>query len=268
MMEEGLHLPMAGAISDRDGGEVPIFLLVDTGAGANFVDSGVAERLGLDSEGRVPTLGVGGNAQSSFVHVDSLRIGDVGVFDQSWMASDFSGVRNWFEYPPSVVLGYDFLSRTVLEVDYDERVVRFHEPGAFEPPADAWALPLRMDANIPSVEVMIEQHPGWLHVDTGSNSGLDLAQPFVEKHGMLSDRVTTEAGGLKGVGGVAQSRFGTVDSLRLGDIVLEDVPTGFNQAEDGIFARDDVAGIIGAVVLSKYRCWFDYPGRTLWLAEK
>ena len=110
------RLTIAGSIADRSGESVGIFLLVDTGAGANFLDSGVAERLGLDSEGRVPTLGVGGNAQSSFVHVDSLRIGEVGVYDQSWMASDFSGVRDWFEYPPSVVLGYDFLSRTVLEV--------------------------------------------------------------------------------------------------------------------------------------------------------
>ena len=40
----------------------------------------------------------------------------------------------------------------------------------------------------------IEGHPGWLHVDTGSNSGLDLAQPFVEEHDLLSNRVTTEAG--------------------------------------------------------------------------
>jgi hypothetical protein len=268
MIDDGLHLTIAGSIADRVGEPVPIFLLVDTGAGANFLDSGVAERLGLESEGRVPTLGVGGNAQSSFVHVDSLRIGDVGIYDQSWMASDFSGVRDWFEYPPSVVLGYDFLSRTVLEVDYDARVVRFHDPVSFEPPEGATSLPLRMDANIPSIEVLIEGHPAWLHVDTGSNSGLDLAQPFVEEHEMLNDRETTESGGLRGVGGVARSRFGRIEELQLGEIVLERVPTGFNEAEDGIFARDDVAGILGAAVLSGYHCWFDYPARTLWLAER
>jgi hypothetical protein len=268
LMDEGLHLTIAGSIADRAGDTVEIFLLVDTGAGANFLDSGVAARLGLETEGRVPTLGVGGNAQSSFVHVDSLHIGNVGVYDQSWMASDFSGVRGWFEYPPSVVLGYDFLSRTVLEVDYDTRVVRFHDPVSFTAPKDAWSLPLRMDANIPSVEVLIEGHAAWLHLDTGSNSGLDLAQPFVEEHDMLSDRVTTEGVGLKGVGGVARSRHGTIDTLQLGEIVLEGVPTGFNEAEEGIFARDDVAGILGAAVLSQYRCWFDYPGRTLWLSEK
>jgi hypothetical protein len=268
LIEDGLHLTIAGSIADRAGDAVPIVLLVDTGAGATFLDSGVAERLGLEVEGRVPTLGVGGKAQSSFVHVDSLHIGAVSVHDQSWMASDFGAVRAWFEHPPSVVLGYDFLSRTVLEVDYTDRAVRFHDPASFEPPEDARALPLRMDANIPSVQVSIEGYPGWLHVDTGSNSGLDLAQPFVQEHHLLRDRITTDAGGLKGVGGTARSRFGSVKTLRLGDLVLEDVPTGFNESESGIFARDDIAGILGAGVLSGFRCWFDYPGRTLWLLEE
>jgi hypothetical protein len=268
LLEDGLHLTIQGAISAREGEPVPIVLLVDTGAGANFLDSGAADRLGLEGEGVVPTIGIGGHAKSSFVHVDSLRIGSVAVYDQSWMASDFSGIQEWFEHPPVVVLGYDFLSRTVLEVDYGGRVIRFHDPSTFEAPEGALGLPLRMDGNIPSVEVEIEGHPGWLHVDTGSNSGLDLAKPFVEAFELLEGRVTAPAGGLKGVGGVASSRLGKVESLALGDLVLEDVPTGFNDAEQGIFAREDVAGILGAAVLSRFRCWFDYPGRTLWLVEE
>ena len=99
------------------GDTVPIVLLVDTGAGATFLDSGVAERLGLEIEGLVPTLGVGGKAQSSFVHVDSLRIGSVAVYDQSWMASDFSGIQEWFEHPPVVV--------AQLPVFFDGIVVHF-----------------------------------------------------------------------------------------------------------------------------------------------
>ena len=166
------------------------------------------------------------------------------------------------------MLGYDFLSRTVLEVDYEARVLRFHDPVSFVAPEGALAIPLRMDANIPSIEVSIEGHPGWVHVDTGSNGALDLAQPFVQEHQMLSDRVTAPAGGLQGVGGTAQSRRGEVTSLEFGGIVLEEVATGFNEAEQGIFSRDDIAGIIGADLLQGFRCWFDYPRQTLWLIER
>lgn len=267
LVEEGLHLTVRGFITDTSGSEVPALFLVDTGAGANFIDSGVASRLGLAGEGAVPTLGVGGHAESSFVRVPALRIGDVHLGEQSWMASDFSDIRRWFEHPPAAVLGYDFLSRTVLEVDYPGRRLRLHDPGQFVPPEEGIALPLRMDANVPSIEVTIEGHPGWVHVDTGSNSALDLAQPFTERYALLAGRPTEPVGGLQGVGGTARSRRGEVATLELGPLVLNKVSTGFNEAEKGIFSREDVAGILGAQVLSGYRCIFDYPGRTLWLIE-
>jgi hypothetical protein len=268
LLEDGLHLTIEGQVEDGEGNEVSVVLLVDTGAGANFLDAGAARRLGMASEGEIPTLGVGGHAESSFVTVNALRIGEVEVRDQSWMASDFSAIRSWFDNPPSAVLGYDFLSRTVLEVDYSNRMLRFHDPARFAPPEGAVALELRMDANIPSVEVLIEGKPGWLHVDTGSNGALDLTQPFVERHGLLQDRETSPGGGLHGVGGTARSRSGEVESLQLGDLVLENVATGFNESESGIFSRDDIAGILGAQLLSRFTCWFDYPGRTLWLVER
>jgi len=266
LIEDGLHLLVQGFISDAAGEETPAVLLVDTGAGANFLDAGVAERLGLESTGVVPTLGVGGHAESSFVTVSAVRIGELRLLEQSWMASDFSAIRSWFEHPPSAVLGYDFLSRTVLEVDYAAREIRLHDPRTFQAPVGAIAVPLRMDANVPSIEASIEGNSGWLHVDTGSNSSLDLASPFVLRHEMLEGRETTAAGGLSGVGGTANSQRGRIATLEFGKITLTDVETGFNSsAETGIFSRDDIAGILGAELLSKYHCWFDYPGRTLWL---
>lgn len=268
LVEDSLHLTVQGFLTDATGEEVPVIFLVDTGAGANFLDAGAAARLGLASVGEVPTLGVGGHAESSFVQVQAARIGEVTLLAQSWMASDFTSIRSWFAHPPAAVLGYDFLSRTILEVDYAARELRIHDPRSFEVPDGATAIPLRMDANVPSIEVRIEGHPAWLHVDTGSNSGLDLAQPFFTEHGMLEDRETELGGGLSGVGGSAVSRRGTVGTLQIGDLTLEEVPTGFNAAQTGIFSRDDIAGILGAEVLSRYRCWFDYPEHTLWLIER
>jgi hypothetical protein len=267
LIEDTLHLTIQGFITNSQGQEISVVLLVDTGAGANFLDAGVARRLGLEGEGEVPTLGVGGHAESRFVNVPALRIGDVQLLEQSWMESDFTTIRSWFANPPAAVLGYDFLSRTVMEIDYAGRTLRFHEPGGFEAPPEAIAIPLRMDANIPTIEVLIEGHPGWVHLDTGSNGALDLAQPFVEKFGMLEDRETELASGLRGVGGTARTRRGTVDRLEFGGLVLENVSAGFSESGTGIFSRDDIAGIIGAELLSRFHCFFDYPGQTLWLVE-
>lgn len=267
LVDGGLHLTVQGFVTDTTGTENPVLFLVDTGAGANFIDLEVARRLGLAGQGDVPTLGVGGHARSTFVQVPALRIGDVHLREQSWMASDFGDIRAWFDQPPSAVLGYDFLSRTVLEVDYPARRLRLHDPTHFVAPESGVALPLRMDANVPSIQVSVEGHPGWVHVDTGSNSALDLAGPFVEANGLLRGRPTEPVGGLRGVGGMALTRRGEVSTLEFGSIRLEDVRTGFNEAERGIFARDDIAGILGAEILSRYRCIFDYPGRTLWLVE-
>lgn len=261
LLDDGLHLLVEGLLDD----ETPLVFLVDTGAGGNIIDRGAAERLGLPLQGRIKTLGVGGAEEASFVDIATVEFGGVKVVDQSWLTADFSALGRLFGIRPAAVLGYDLLSRVVLDVDYPQRRVVVRRPGTFAPPAGATSVPIRMDSNVPSIEVEIEGVKTWVHVDTGSDSGLDLGSPFVDEHDLLEGREIEGEAALLGVGGSTTSQRGRIATLRIGDLLLQDVPAGFHRAEGGIFANASIGGILGAGVLSQFRCVLDYPDRTFHL---
>ncbi len=262
---DGLHLLVHGRITPGDAADPREGLfLVDTGAGANVIDRTLAEEMGLRPEGRIPAQGVGGSADAGFVHLRRVDLGGLHLLDQSWVSVDLSDVAAWFDRPLLGVLGYDLLERVILDVDYPEGVLRIWPHDAWHAPEDASEIALRMDANVPSVRARIEGIDGWLHVDTGSNGGLDLSNRFVHEHALLDGRATQDSGGLLGVGGRSETRSGVVEHLELGGFILENVPTGFHEAEDGLFAVAKISGIVGAQVLSRWRCVFDYRGRRAW----
>ncbi len=61
------------------------------------------------------------------------------------------------------------------------------------------------------------------------------------------------------VGGELSARVGRVPAIRLGGFVVSNPLTQFSQNTSGILATPDLAGIIGAQMLRRFRVIFDYP---------
>jgi hypothetical protein len=60
------------------------------------------------------------------------------------------------------------------------------------------------------------------------------------------------------VGGELSARLGRVPAIRLGGFVVSNPLTQFSQNTSGILANPDLAGIIGAQTLRRFRVVFDY----------
>ena len=267
MAGEGQHILLQGTINREHEG---IFLL-DTGAGGSILDASRLKELGLSSQGELEATGAAGTTPAQLVDIEHLELGRAEFPHQSWVSLDLSELAPLFgdqEVPGILgVLGYDTLQLVVVQIDYQGRRVRFCDRRSFHPPHDAEEFVLRMDGNVPTIEVEIEGIEAWVHVDTGSNSSLDLTAPFVEEHGLLEDesRGPLEDSGMQGVGGMAHSQRGTLKSLQIGSFRFEDLPANFNQQGEGLFGSSEVAGVLGAEVLSRFTLTLDYLARRLWL---
>lgn len=257
----GDHILLRGRINGRHEGT----FLLDTGAGGNILHQQRLSQLGLTPSGDVEATGVAGEARASFVDVDLFELGNLSLLGQSWMALDFTNLEPVLGSDVLGVLGYDALSRVVVEIDYLTRTVKLSDPGSFRPRPDAVPIPLRLDSNVPTAQVQINGRPGWVHVDTGSNNTLDLTGPFVEEHRLLETQEELTASGLVGLGGLGRSLRGRLDHLQLQAFEFEGLPVYFHEEGEGIFANRAVAGILGAGILRQFHCAFDYSRSTLWL---
>jgi hypothetical protein len=163
------------------------------------------------------------------------------------------------------VLGYDFLSRFAVRLDYPAARLGLWPSGAYPADPRAVRVPLRIESNVPRVDgVLNGTHRGSFLVDTGNSSPLLLHSPFVREHGLEGDGGGTVQ--VSGVGGREPMESVPVDSLRIGDRVFREVTALLARAESGAVALHGPIGNVGGALFADCVLAFDYSAASLWIA--
>jgi hypothetical protein len=254
-------------------GREPADFILDTGASLTAIDSDWAYQNRLPREGESVVQGMGGTGDLSFARVKSLRLlsgkGD-GVRLSDFRAGlidlgDAFEATMWRR--PAGLLGSDFLSRFIVEIDYDSNLVILHDPDRWKPPAGVAPIEMLLVNNIPTVEMTLNDGcSGRFLVDVGNSFGLDMHGEAVRRcnlfRGLQRPRVEMYAGGIGGAFNVTMCRM---DSVSLGPWTWPEPIVGLSLHGGGMVGSTDLAGNIGNGILEKFRCTFDYPGNRLWL---
>jgi hypothetical protein len=240
--------------------------LLDTGAGSTIVAREFAQELGLEERGIIEARGAGGNEQAGFVAIRTLSAPGVELRDQTIVSMPLGVLEAAFGRPVDGILGYDFLSRFAVEIDYPRRSLSLVRPGTYRPRGNATRIPLTIEANIPRVPGGIAGYPMGLFIfDTGNSRAAFLHTPFLKRHG-LEDTLHARNSSVSGIGGSEYVREGTVDSLVVGDVSFLSVPVSFSTSDDGVLAIDEAIGNLGGALFADGVLAFDYSEGALWVA--
>ncbi|HEY3216955.1 MAG TPA: aspartyl protease family protein [Candidatus Eisenbacteria bacterium] len=244
--------------------------LLDTGASLTVIDSAYAARHGLKSQGRLQVAGAGAAGGASLSEVDSIVVGGssggVVLSRQKVVLLSLNPyLEPFFWRPVAGVLGYDFISRFVIEVDYDQSLLTIHDPKSFRYAGEGTAVPMTMAGNIPAVPASVDGIEGQFRLDVGSGSTVDLHGPFVERHDLLGKlgKTLEVTGG--GFGGTFTARLGRMRKFEIGSYAVERPLVSLSQVKGGGLGSQDYAGTIGNQVLERFRCTFDYERRVVYL---
>lgn len=254
-----------------DGGP-PEDFIVDTGASVSLLDSAWAAAKGIKSEGRMQAMGAGAAGDVGFAKLSSIKVagpdGDgVEIKDQKIAVLALNRfVAPFFWRDAAGVLGYDFISRFVVEIDYDGGTLTLHEPKSFKYTGSGTAVPITMAGGIPVVSAKLDdQYEGAFRLDVGSSSTVDLHSPFVKKHG-LREKVPKTIEVLNGgFGGTFTSHIGRMKKMEIGPYAWESPLVILSGAQTGGLASEDYAGNIGNEILDRFKCTLDYEHRFIYL---
>jgi hypothetical protein len=162
------------------------------------------------------------------------------------------------------ILGYDFLSRFVTQIDYERKLISFFEPDSFEPTAPGTVLEAPLMHNVFSVECMLDKNrSGSFLLDTGANSSM-LQRHFVEKHDLASGKQLLDIA-ILGAGGEQSASLCRFNSLSLGGHLLKNPVFAIPSETSGIGAFEGVSGIIGNDVLERFRITLNYRKQWVFL---
>jgi len=193
----GNHIYLRGRVNNSE----PLWFLLDTAAAASYFDAQHAKALGLGVQGESITVAI------SFPGV-RLRHQRFSVQPLGFWIYDGHAVDG--------MLGYDFISRFIVQIDYANRTINLFEPQGYEYLGSGEVIPLIMleddsGGKVPLVRARIMQFgrdpiEGKFIADTGVRSALSFNSPFVETNQLLQSTQKTIQAPLGGGSMVRESK--------------------------------------------------------------
>jgi hypothetical protein len=267
----------------------PLSFILDTGS-FSMISTSTAKRLGLDLQLVGSTNGIGDNQQSVYLVNGSPKYGPTAAVmsNQRLLSVPLEEVEKCFnmasadaehskqEDKPKAkraidgILGKEFFSSFVVEIDYDAKIVNVYSPAAeyrgagsrFKIEIDPQHIFVRAKvkaAGRPPIEARLQ-------VDTGYATAVVLTNEFVAENNLLPPADKLKPLPACGLAGLAknQSWEGSLERLELGRLKIENPMTEFSQQP----FSPGFDGFIGEAALMRFKVIFDYSRREMILEEK
>jgi predicted aspartyl protease len=237
-------------------GSRPLVLMLDTGAQFSVMTPLAARALGITVR-RTKTS----------PYRRATRLGRDLQFQIDASSSD-TGSFTGSEYG---LLGGNFLEHYVVELDFQERQVRFLDPKRYRVPERVTApneavIPMPVTARRPFATIEIDGNEAQVVIDTGAPLPLCLSGKQARKVGLDPDSLPY-AGEVGTTRGDTPGHIGEVDSFRFAGFELGRMPVLVMPR--GWFNMAGTSGsVIGYDVLQQFKLRLDYPRGRLWLKRR
>jgi hypothetical protein len=103
----------------------PYRFVLDTGAGLTMISPRLATALDVRQDGTQKGFGAGGKIDIRFGTVDSLAIGETRLEGLKVGIMDLKGISKAIETDIDGIVGYNFLNRFRVSIDYPNQTVTF-----------------------------------------------------------------------------------------------------------------------------------------------
>lgn len=238
----------------------PIWFLVDTGADVNYINQSRLEEFKLEPYGKLRTIGGGESATTgAFVEHVTLRLGDVELRDQHASVLELKGLETLYGMPLGGLLGFDFLSRFIVDIDYTQKQLVLLPRAQLMP--GGMHVPLVMQGSQPylngTIRIGNEIIPSWFILDVGAADTMTFTTPFVAKNHLL-DRIGDKERMVHRVAAPDVEAYapknvrGMVDGITIGAVTIPHVPVNLSVAKSGAYTSPAFDGNVGETLLQRF----------------
>ena len=230
-----------------------------------MVDSAYAEELGLETAGKMKGYGAGATVEVAFTELPGFGVEGIEFDPQNVAVLALEDLFTRAGLDVVGILGYDFLSRFVVKIDYANELLSFYDPGIFEYAGGGTVIERPMKERFFVIPMTVDgQYSGDWTLDIGAG-GTSFFFPFAQEHGLL-DRKGIE--GLSGgAGGFHTTRTMRFESLEIAGFTLQEPLISVPLEMGGAFGSTDGTGNLGNSVLRHFVVYLDYERQHAILEE-
>lgn len=261
---ENSHIMFKASVNGRP----PLWFLFDTGADQEVINSTRAKEFGIKPYGKSSTTGGGNTAAYDYARDVTIALPGVELRNQHVATIDETGLERALGMPIAGLLGYDFISRFVVEIDYEKQLMTLHDPKGWHYAGAGFIIPITFDEGIPFMHGTISVPtkpaiPAFFVLDFGAQETMTLTSPFVKQHDLarLAQTGTTvnRPAGLEKEFFAQNNVRGRIDLLTLGRLHARSIPVNMSVNTHGAYASTSFSGTIGQGIYRRYHVVIDYP---------
>ena len=247
-----------------------LHVILDTGANDDILNARVAAELHLHVLNPQRVEQPGGAVEMGKIDPTGIRLGTHAVDSIQFLSVPLDGLQPFLGRSFDGILGYGFLSRFVVEFDYDKREVSFFDPATYVAPRNATVVPITFRGKSPMVSVRLARPDGalvttWLELDTGSFEGLGLDGAWVKREGLLSGREPTRPIFGLAIGGETKGFRFRIPTAQVGPYSITRPVASATTSDNAGSGFSDVAGVLGGEILNRFRMILDYRNSCIFL---
>jgi hypothetical protein len=255
------HIVLAARVAGHDA-----TLIVDTGSGLGSLDVTFAERIGVvpDEDSAIREVHGTGVTPTTLATVPHLRVGPLEYRDQKVLLLPLAAISRASGYQVDGILGWDFLNRYVVRIDFEARTMTLFDPATWSYEGEGTEVPVSLQYRIPVVDVPLVTPAGdelrpRLALDLGSaHIAVRLLGQYVDDHAAALSAIATEAPIGDGVGGRMHGRVGHLCEARVGALTLHEPTIGISSEVRGVSALSIFDGTLGAPFFNRTTMILDY----------
>ncbi|WP_343700541.1 aspartyl protease family protein [Chitinophaga sp.] len=244
--------------------------LLDTGSAGISLDTGTCLSLGIKlTPSDKIVRGLGASKNISFATDHTLHLPGLSVDSLDFHVNNYELISQVYGIQIDGIVGYSFLSRYIVQVDYDKEEIVVYTHGRFRYPRGGYMMKPNLTF-IPVVPAPLRSGKRNVnhryYFDTGAGMCLLLSTQFVKDSSLLVKRkakvIPTEA---QGLGGKMQMFITTMNEFRIGNYTFRNVPTYLFDDVTNITSYPSLGGMIGNDLLRRFNLTLNYARKEIHL---
>jgi Periplasmic protease len=242
--------------------------ILDTGSGGISLDSGTAARLKVKTTLSDRTIrSISGIRQVYFAYNQKLHLPGLTVDSLNFHINDYEVLTSAYGEQIDGIIGYSFLSRYIVKVDYDSLRISVWTKGSIKYPRGGFLInPLLV--SIPIMRADLKDNKeinARFYFDTGAGMCLLLSADFVNDSFFIKPKRKWYATQAEGPGGKAPMKQGVIKQLKIGPYKFRNVPTFIFDDEFNVTQYPYLAGLIGNDLLRRFNLILNYEKNDIYL---
>ncbi len=240
--------------------------VLDTGSGGISLDSTTVTYLNLPAVASDRTIrGIAGIRKVKFVRNQVLNLPRLKVENLDFHMNDYSILTSVYGMRIDGIIGYSFLSRYIVKINYDNLTIEVWQPGVtkypkqgfmFTPPPSS--IPIFAATIIDGTRVNAN-----FYFDTGAGLSLLMSERFANDSNIIKKGKKLTLTQAEGIGGKKSMYLTTVKQVRFGKYRFKKVPTHIFDDEFNVTAYPVLGGLIGNDLFRRFNLIINYGSREI-----